>query len=165
MPSKTPTDENRLSIKFPELSKEWHPTKNGELTPYDFTIKSDKKAWWKCEKGHEYLRRIKSQTNLQNKKNKCLCPYCKPEKIKLENSLAIIFPEIAKDWDFTKNGELTPDFISGISRNKVWWKCHKCGEKWESYIYGRTMEGRKCKCQKVNDSNSLSSIRPNASKD
>jgi hypothetical protein len=39
----------------PELSKEWHPTKNGKLTPSDIVAVSSKKVWWKCAKGHEYL--------------------------------------------------------------------------------------------------------------
>ena len=39
---------------FPHLVKEWHPTKNGELTPDDFTHGSHKKVWWLCHKGHSY---------------------------------------------------------------------------------------------------------------
>lgn len=44
--------------KNPELAKEWHPTKNGDLTPYDVTYGSLKKVWWQCEKGHEWKARI-----------------------------------------------------------------------------------------------------------
>jgi len=35
-----------LVIKYPELAKEWHPTKNGDLKPTDVTKGYDKKAWW-----------------------------------------------------------------------------------------------------------------------
>ena len=28
--------------------------KNGEVTPSDIAIGSQKKVWWKCEKGHEW---------------------------------------------------------------------------------------------------------------
>ncbi|MEX2437647.1 MAG: zinc-ribbon domain-containing protein [Candidatus Babeliales bacterium] len=38
----------------PEIAQEWHPDKNGELTPYDVTAGSNKYVWWICEKGHEY---------------------------------------------------------------------------------------------------------------
>jgi hypothetical protein len=31
---------------IPHLVKEWHPTKNGDLTPDDFTHGSNKKVWW-----------------------------------------------------------------------------------------------------------------------
>lgn len=43
--------ENRLAIRKPKLSKQWHETKNGKLTPFDVTYSSDKKN---CEKGHEW---------------------------------------------------------------------------------------------------------------
>lgn len=34
-----------LSVTHPELAKEWHPTKNGILTPDDFTYGSQKKRF------------------------------------------------------------------------------------------------------------------------
>lgn len=42
----------------PSLAKEWHPTKNGFLTPLDVTYGSDKKVWWRCRRGHEWQARI-----------------------------------------------------------------------------------------------------------
>jgi hypothetical protein len=36
------------------LAKQWHPTKNNELTPFDVSKGSDKKVWWKCEKGKDH---------------------------------------------------------------------------------------------------------------
>ena len=32
---------------YPHLVKEWHPTKNGDLTPKDVTYGSNKKVWWR----------------------------------------------------------------------------------------------------------------------
>ena len=31
-----------------KLKKEWHPTKNGDLTPHEVTCGCTKKVWWKC---------------------------------------------------------------------------------------------------------------------
>jgi hypothetical protein len=46
---------NCLATKNPELAKEWHPTKNGDLTPYDITSGSCIKIWWLCpECGNEW---------------------------------------------------------------------------------------------------------------
>ena len=39
------SDKNRLSIKFPDLVKEWHTIKNGELTPNKVSYESHKKVW------------------------------------------------------------------------------------------------------------------------
>jgi len=48
---------------YPELVKEWHPTKNGNLTPEQVTFGSDKKVWWKCskEQSHEWKAQIKNR--------------------------------------------------------------------------------------------------------
>ena len=52
-----------LAEKHPELTKQWHPTKNGELTPNDVTFGSNKKVWWKCDKAedHEWKASLKNR--------------------------------------------------------------------------------------------------------
>ncbi|MGM7720568.1 zinc-ribbon domain-containing protein [Metabacillus sp. Hm71] len=46
-------EKNCLATYFPEISKEWHPTANEGLTPYDVRPRSNKKVWWLCKEGHE----------------------------------------------------------------------------------------------------------------
>jgi hypothetical protein len=66
-------DDNNLEVMFPEIAKEWHPTKNGKLTPRDVTPgSSHHKVWWLCPKGHNYDSIPKSRTG----KKKHGCPYC-----------------------------------------------------------------------------------------
>ncbi|MEO1926647.1 MAG: zinc-ribbon domain-containing protein [Gammaproteobacteria bacterium] len=60
---------------FPDIAKEWHPDKNTNLTPNDFTHGSDKKVWWLCFKGHSYDSRISNRTSLNRG-----CPYCSGRK-------------------------------------------------------------------------------------
>jgi hypothetical protein len=59
-----------LQIVNPTLSKQWHPTANGRLTTQDVTPYSNKKAWWVCEKGHEWQAVIEDRTRGTG------CPYC-----------------------------------------------------------------------------------------
>ena len=40
--------------EFPELIKVWHPTKNGDLKPKEFTHGSEEKVQWLCPRGHEF---------------------------------------------------------------------------------------------------------------
>jgi len=49
----TPT--NNFALARPDDAKEFHPTKNGGLTAYDFTPGSNKKVHWICGKGHEWV--------------------------------------------------------------------------------------------------------------
>lgn len=39
---------NSLASKFPEIASEFHPTRNGKITPNDFVVASNRKFWWKC---------------------------------------------------------------------------------------------------------------------
>lgn len=37
---------NDLKTLYPELAQEWHPVKNGKLTPSNITAGSSKLVWW-----------------------------------------------------------------------------------------------------------------------
>ena len=134
---------NCLATTHPELSKEWHPTKNGNLTPYNFVPGSTEKVWWKCdvEDDHEWLAVINSRAKIGEKGNGCPC--CVGQKVVLSNCLATLFPELSKEWHPTKNGELTPYNITCGTRKKVWWKSD-CGHEWVDSINHRTREERGC---------------------
>ena len=41
---------NSLAALYPQLAAEWHPSKNGKLTPDNVTCGSAKKVWWRCAK-------------------------------------------------------------------------------------------------------------------
>ena len=55
--------ENSLLISNPEIAKEWHYEKNGNLKPEYFAANSNKKVWWKCSNGHEWQAVINSRYN------------------------------------------------------------------------------------------------------
>lgn len=68
---------NNLLLTHRELAKEWHPTKNGDLTPEDITQGSVKKIWWLCSKSddHEW------QSTVNNRTNGTQCPVCIGRKV------------------------------------------------------------------------------------
>ena len=41
--------ETDLLTKHPALAAQWHPTKNGALTPRDVTAGSMRRVWWRCD--------------------------------------------------------------------------------------------------------------------
>ena len=49
-----------------------------------------------------------------------------------------MFPEIAKEWNREKNGNLLPEDVLSGSGKKVWWKCSKCGYEWQTAVHLRT---------------------------
>ena len=48
--ARKPPKGKSLAEVNPELAKQWHTSKNGDLTPEDVSAGSKKKVWWKCEK-------------------------------------------------------------------------------------------------------------------
>lgn len=102
---------------------------NDNINPKDFSYASQKKVLWKCQKcSNTYEASIHNRTNRNSG-----CPYCANLKIKEGfNDLATKNPQLAKEWNYEKNGNLTPNQIVEFSTKKVWWKCNKCGGEWEA---------------------------------
>ena len=156
---KSTTSDNNLQVLKPELAKQWHPTRNGYLTPSDVTVSSNKKVWWQCEKGHEW------STVISNRSNGCGCPYCSGKRVSSDNNLYALNPELARQWHPNKNGELTPKDVTIGSNKKVWWQCEK-GHEWEAIINDRT-SGTGCACcsgRRVSSDNNLQEMNPELAK-
>ena len=66
-----PTESYNLQVINPNLSEQWHPTKNGNLTPKDVAPRSRKKVWWRCKKGHSWKALVSNRTGLSSG-----CPEC-----------------------------------------------------------------------------------------
>ena len=146
-----------LEDNNPALAAQWHPTKNGGLTPKDVTVNNGRKAWWICEKRHEWEAVIKSRNVGSN------CPVCSGHKILVGyNDLATVNPELAAQWHPDKNGELMPMNVTVNNGRKVWWKCPE-GHEWEAKISNRT---HGCNCpicsgkQVLTGYNDLSTANP-----
>ncbi len=50
-----PPLEKSLAFLSPEIAKEWHPTKNGSLTPEDVFNSSNEKFFWRCQKNKDHV--------------------------------------------------------------------------------------------------------------
>ncbi|MBU7595808.1 zinc-ribbon domain-containing protein (plasmid) [Metabacillus halosaccharovorans] len=47
-----------------DLLKEWHPTKNGNHTPFNISYGSSYEAFWICSScGYEWRRRVSDRTS------------------------------------------------------------------------------------------------------
>jgi Probable Zinc-ribbon domain len=57
-----PTAGNSLAERFPKVATEWHPTRNGDLTPDQVGYAGNRRAWWPCSTcGHEWSAIIQSR--------------------------------------------------------------------------------------------------------
>lgn len=132
--------ENDLATRFPDIAAQWHPHRNGVLTPREVTPYANRKVWWRCEEGHSYQAAVAARTMRGSG-----CPYCAGKKVLAGfNDLATLEPEVAKQWHPTLNGTLTPEMVTAGSHQKVWWECGQ-GHVWKAAIYSRTGP-KKCGC-------------------
>lgn len=124
--------------KCPELLSEWDYAKN-DLKPEEVAYSSVKKIWWICNKGHNWeaspLSRIKHGLSK--------CPYCSNQKVLSGyNDFATLYPNLLKEWDYSKNEEHNPYNIIAGSHIKVWWIC-KHGHSYKTSI-GNRIKGTNC---------------------
>jgi DNA-directed RNA polymerase subunit RPC12/RpoP len=147
--------ENSLKTKNPSLARQWHPVKNGDLSPEDITPGSGKKAWWKCEKGHEWQAVVKGRNSSHG------CPYCSGKRSSKDTSLKAKNPLLASQWHQVKNGDLKPEDVLPLSNKKVWWKCAK-GHEWQTVVFNRTRGNGcpYCAGKRVNKDNCLKTRNP-----
>lgn len=135
---RTPKPGDSLLEKCPELSLQWHPIKNKNLSPQDVPFKSSHKAWWLGVCGHEWQAVVSSRVAGSG------CPYCANLRVLVGyNDLETQLPDIAKEWHSMKNGMLTPRDVVAKANKKVWWKCSVCSNEWQSIIAKRAI-GQGC---------------------
>ncbi len=131
--------ERSLLVLKPDLTKEWHPAKNGTLTPEMFSAGSITKVWWMCSKGHEWEAVIRDRVSGNG------CPICSGKCVlKGFNDLYTLNKELAKEWHPTKNGTLKPTDITIGSSKKIWWLCSECGFEWKTSVSNRAGKGTGC---------------------
>ncbi len=110
-----------LAALHPELSRQWHPTKNGALSPKRANPRSVERVWWKCAQGddHEWPATIRSRVGGAS------CPFCRAVRASSTHNLASARPEVARLWHPRKNGRLTPSDVTPGSERVVWWRCEE----------------------------------------
>lgn len=130
--------QRSLSHTHPEIAEEWHPTKNGTLSPLHVKAGSSRNVWWlgKCE--HEWDMPIGNRT----KKKPYRCPICSGNRVHDSNSLLTCYPVVANEWS-DKNKLSANDVLPGTHKH-YWWTCQTCQYEWKASPNTRTKNGSGC---------------------
>ena len=122
--------DNDLLTLFPDIAAEWDTERNGNLTPNRVTPYSNRKAWWRCSRGHAWEA------------------VTAPRVVKMPVVLAVsgrLFALVlmtgnastsCAQWDPARNGDLMPEMFTIGSHKRIWWKC-SAGHVWKA-AYPRT---------------------------
>jgi predicted nucleic acid-binding Zn-ribbon protein len=130
--------ERRLAVVRPDLLKEWHPARNGELDPLRIAVASERIVWWRCsvaDCGREWRAMVGNRT----KHGAVGCPRCahrlageRRARADRERSFGALHPHLLEEWHPTRNGGVDPYAIKPGSERRLWWRCANCGRDWQA---------------------------------
>lgn len=155
-----PPSHLSLQLVRPGLAAEWHVDRNYPLQASHFSVGSNYRAWWQCERGHEW------RTAINNRNNGSNCPYCSGHRATTENCLATAAPDVASEWHPEKNGGLNPSDVTRSSGKRVWWKC-RLGHEWQARV-GDRVRGigcPYCSGRRASDRNNLQALKPEVARE
>lgn len=151
---------NSLKMLFPEVAKQWHPTRNGKLKPNEVTAYSHKKVWWICSHGSDHVWETSVSVRTAGKG----CPYCGHRRTSKNENLKVLFPDIAAQLHPTKNPGIKAQDIAPFSKKLLWWICKKGPDhEWQATPGNRAGRGSGCPfCtgKRASVTNSLASLFP-----
>lgn len=157
---------NCLAILFPEIATQWHPTKNGDLTPHDVVPGSGKSAHWLCPTGqedHVWSAVVASRT----RKNGSGCPFCAGKSVTKSNCANTTHPERAAMLDNPMNNAISGDSVVAGSKKKAWFRCRSDETHyWKAEIRSVLIDENDCPyCagKAVNEQNCLATTHPHLS--
>ena len=127
---------NDLASQRPDLAADWHPERNGDITPSQIAVGSNKRVWWRCSKDpeHEWSTRLVGRTG-----NRAAgCPYCVGRLAQAgKTDLATLAPNVAAEWDDVRNGDLTPSGVTVSAGRVAFWLC-PLGHSYRAKVASRT---------------------------
>jgi hypothetical protein len=144
------TSPPRVGRKLSEhpVSQEFHPIRNGSLTPSDVPYSWKQKVWWQCPNipAHEWEA---TPNNRTKKNNPTGCPDCRGNhlrgKVPFERSLQGKAPEVVSELIPDRSGFTAAEVLYG-SKQVAWWRCPAGHPDYEMPINDRTNASRRQGC-------------------
>lgn len=111
---------NDLDTTHHDVALEWHPDRNGTLTPRGVSAGSHLSIWWTCGK-HDWQAAVFNRTSRISPTGcpKCNSPLGRPRAAR--GTIAEERPDLAAEWHPSRNGDLTPAQVTCGSKKQVWW--------------------------------------------
>ena len=121
---------------LPHLMSEWDYEKN-VVSPADISCKSKIAIWFTCSKGHSF----RSSPVMRYKGTQCKKCGAAERAVMRRGKASIVkeYPEIFKDWDYSKN-KIEPKDVSKTDKGSFWWTCQK-NHSYRVRLYSRIRSG------------------------
>lgn len=129
---------NDLATVNPVLAAEWHPTKNGTITPEQTLPAVKARYWWLCpDCGREWYALL----NMRHSRGTG-CPSCRGRKRGVSASGAGHWSRLDGEWSPKNRLQLSEFSVS--SQQKAHWICAQ-GHEWQASIGDRNLKKTGCK--------------------
>ena len=126
------TGFNDLASQNPRLAAQWDYDRNDGLTPQMVTSGANRQVWWRCTLGHSWKATVSDRSRGTG------CPICAGQQVLIGfNDLASQNPKLAAQWDYDRNGDLTPQMVTSGTDRQVWWRC-ALGHSWKTAVHKRS---------------------------
>ena len=130
-----------LGDRHPELLAELHP-RNGRLDGYAIAASANRRLWWRCRDGHEWLARVADRSAGKG------CPVCanhdrgqalgaRNQRVSPDRSLAVKRPDLFSELHPTRNGAVDLATVAAGSGRRLWWSCPE-GHQWQATVANRS---------------------------
>lgn len=136
---------NDIKTLVPQIAEYFDEEKNGIKASEAYWSKySEKDYWWKCSKGHSFLRK---PVNIDV--NNFTCAVCQGKQVNMGiNDLQTLRPDIMKYW--VKDNDIKPWNITVDSGEIASFYCIQCGGLYDTTITSRTRSRGLCsKCNEI----------------
>lgn len=121
-----------------------------------------------CQKQLPKKKRVKEEQT-ETERVSCDCKiknlgaFRGPSYICQHYNHAVIYPDSAKEWNYSLNGNATPEKIAPKTKQKYWFTCKDCSSNYHQCICDRALDNARCPyCSghKTNGNNCLSTTHP-----
>ncbi|MEX5709103.1 zinc-ribbon domain-containing protein [Parafrankia sp. FMc6] len=153
-----------LHAKSPDVATELDAERSG-FTAREVFNSATEVAWWRCPNGHpDYDMEVRLRTHASRPQG---CPYCARKRLAFEDSLAVVAPELAKQFLTSVNGVSPAEIFSQDNRRYIWQCDQVSGHRWAASPNNRVGKGSGCPfCSgaRVWELNRLSDVLPDLAK-
>ncbi|MDN5758293.1 MAG: zinc-ribbon domain-containing protein, partial [Tomitella sp.] len=127
-----------LAEELPEIAGQWHPDKNGGLTPATVPHNSKRTVWWRdphC--GHEWQESIRARDKYQRRR----CQRCDT----ILDSLGYQYPSLAGEWSSTnpKTAWQVRPSTTSLDFTPLWVCSTNAEHQWQAPLPSR-ISGAEC---------------------
>lgn len=130
---------NSMAATHPALAEQWHPTKNGDLTPFDVRALTRTKIWWQCVVDPTHIWCSAGRSRVEGGSG---CGRCAASTPKSGDYLVDVNPEVAAQWHPTLNEPLRLATMARASNKSVWWQCPTDpAHVWRTRVKTRAVSG------------------------